>query len=101
MLLYVKEINKDKRFEAFFCDGTRTKFGQTNPKTGTYTDHQDKRLRTNYIKRHLKDLRTNDYKRPGYLSMFLLWNKETIPDSIDDYNKRIKNNNWKVDNLMN
>ena len=101
MLLYVKEINKDKRFEAFFCVGTKTKFGQTNSKQGTYTDHMDKTLRKNYIKRHLRDLQTNDYKRPGYLSMFLLWNKETIPDSIRNFNRRIKNNDWNVDNLMN
>jgi len=32
----------------------------------------------------LKDLRTHDYTRPGYLSMFLLWQKETLKDSIKD-----------------
>jgi hypothetical protein len=26
--------------------------------------------------------------------MFILWNKETLKDSIEDFNKRIKNNNW-------
>ena len=73
------------------------KIGQTNSKNGTYIDHNDKELKKNYIKRHLKDLRTNDYTRPGYLSMFLLWNKETLKNSIKDYNKRIKNNDWSIE----
>ena len=98
--MFVKEINEDKRYKAYFCDGTITKFGQTNSKQGTYTDHQDKQLRTNYIKRHLKDLKTNDYTRGGFLSIFISWNKKTIPDSIRDFNKRIKNNDWNVDNLI-
>jgi hypothetical protein len=38
----------------------------------------------------MKALETNDYKRAGYLSMFLLWNKETLKDSIKDFNRRIK-----------
>ena len=55
------------------------------------------KIKKNYIKRHLKDLRTNDYTRPGYLSMFLLWNKETLKDSIKDFNKRIKNDDWSIE----
>ena len=97
MLISVKEINENKRYVAFFAGGKITKFGQTNSKTGTYIDHQDKLKKTNYIKQHLKDLKTNDYTRPGYLSMFLLWNKETLKNSIKDYNKRIENNEWSIE----
>jgi len=96
MLECVEEVNESKRFKAYFKDGTTTKFGQINPKTGTFIDHQDKQLKKNYIKRHLKDLETNDYKRAGYLSLFLLWNKETLKDSIKDFNKRIKKNDWNI-----
>jgi len=92
MLKCVEEINESKRFKAYFSDGTTTRFGQTNPKTGTFIDHQDKQLKKNYIKRHLKDLETNDYNRAGYLSMFLLWNKETLKDSIKDLNIDVYNN---------
>ena len=95
MLLCVEEINEGKRFKATFCDGSITKFGQTNS-TGTYIDHKNEKLKTNYIKRHIRDLRTNDYKRAGYLSLFLLWNKPNLKDSIKDFNKRIKNNNWDI-----
>ena len=97
MLKCVEEINeKNKRFKAYFTDGTTTKFGQSNPKQGTFIDHKDMTLKRNYIKRHLKDLDTNDYTRAGYLSMFLLWNKETLKESIKDYNRRIKNNDFYI-----
>ena len=63
MLKCVEEINESKIFKAYFSDNTTTKFGQTNPKTGTYIDHQDKELKKNYIKRHLSNasLKNNEY----------------------------------------
>jgi hypothetical protein len=96
MLEFVEEINESKRFKAYFSDGKTARFGQTNPKKGTFIDHKDKELKKNYIKRHLKDLETNDYRRAGYLSMFLLWNKSTLRESVKDFNKRIKNNDWNI-----
>ena len=96
MLECVEEVNDSKRFKAYFTDGTSTRFGQTDPKMGTYIDHQNKELKKNYIKRHLKDLETNDYKRAGYLSMFLLWNKPTFKESIKDFNRRVKKNDWEI-----
>ena len=96
MLKCVEEVNESKRFKAYFTDGTITKFGQTDPKMGTYIDHQNKELKKNYIKRHLKDLETNDYKRAGYLSMFLLWNKPTLKESMKDFNRRVKKNDWEI-----
>jgi hypothetical protein len=50
MLECVEEVNESKRFKAYFKDWTITKFGQTNPKTGTFIDHQDKQLKKTYIK---------------------------------------------------
>jgi hypothetical protein len=96
MLECVEEINESKRFRAYFSDGKTARFGQTNPKKGTFIDHQDKELKKNYIKRHLKDLETNDYTRAGYLSLFLLWNKPTLKESMNDFNRRIKKNDWDI-----
>jgi len=97
MLKYIEEINeKNERYKAYFTNGKTTKFEQSNPKIGTYIDHNDKTLRKNYIKRHLRDLETNDYTRAGFLSLFLLWNKETLKESTRDYNKRIKNDYWRI-----
>ena len=96
MLKCIEEVNESKRFKAYIKDGTITRFGQTNPKTGTFIDHKDKTLKRNYIKRHLKDLDTNDYTRAGYLSLFLLWDKPTLKESITTYNTRIKNNDFNI-----
>ena len=43
-----------------------------------------------YIKRHAKDNLT-DPLSAGALSMYILWNKPTIEDSLKDYLKRFKN----------
>jgi hypothetical protein len=99
MLVCVKELNERKRFIAYFSDGSTTKFGQKNPKIGTYIDHNDEKLKTNYINRHIRDLRTNDYKRAGYLSLFLLWNRPNLEESVKNFNKRIKNNNFKIKSI--
>ena len=45
MLKCVEKVNESKRFKAHFKDGTINKFGQTNPKTGTFLDHQDTELK--------------------------------------------------------
>ena len=45
MLKCIEEINeKNKRFKAYFTDGTTTKFGQSHPKQGTFIDHKDMTL---------------------------------------------------------
>jgi len=97
MLRCIQEINeKNKCYKAYFTNGKTTKFGQSNPKQGTFVDHGDKTLRKNYVKRHLRDLETNDYTRARYLSLFPLWDKPTLKESITAYNKRIKNDDWKI-----
>lgn len=92
----VEEINKNKRFKAYFSDGKTTLFGQTNPKTGAFIDHKDENKKDNYIARHEKDLDTDNPQRAGYLSMFILWNKPTLKASIKDYNRRLKENDWSL-----
>jgi hypothetical protein len=54
-----------------------------------YTIHKDKDRRERYISRHKKDLRTNDPMKPGYLSMYILWNKPTVTTSLADYKRRL------------
>ena len=95
MLVFVEEVNeKNKRFKAYFSDGTITKFGQTGSRT--FIDHGDNKLKSNYLKRHIKDLLTNDYRRSGYLSIFITWNKPTLKESITDFNRRIIKNDWNI-----
>ena len=54
-----------------------------------FTIHKDVKRRENYISRHKKDLQTGDPMRPGYLSMYILWNKPTLESSLKDYKKRL------------
>ena len=54
-----------------------------------YTIHKDKERRERYISRHKKDLRTNDPMKPGYLSMYILWNKPSLKSSLADYKRRL------------
>ena len=49
---------------------------------------KDKNRKRLYELRHKKDLDTKDPRRAGYLSMFILWNKPTIEESLKDFNRR-------------
>jgi len=87
--------NPKKKLMATFYDNEGKKiktshFGQAG--ADDYTITKDKEQRDRYRKRHKKDLDTNDYKKAGYLSWFLLWNKPTLTESIKDYKKRFNLN---------
>ena len=88
----IKESNNSKRMTAiFFRDGKKVKtthFGQRG--SSTYIDHNDKSLKTNYIKRHIVNENWDDYMSAGSLSRYILWNKPTLKSSIADYMKMFK-----------
>jgi hypothetical protein len=94
-LLSIKKSPKShKKLRATFeVNGKKrtTDFGAAG--MSDYTRHRDKERRSRYIKRHSKDLRTNDPTRAGYLSMYVLWNKPTVKQSISDYKKRLSSYN--------
>ena len=88
--------NPKKKLMAIFTndDGKKVKtthFGQAN--ADDYTITKDKEQRTRYRNRHKKDLETNDYKKAGYLSWFILWGDSTsLQESIKSYKKRFNLN---------
>jgi len=85
-----KSDNKLKKYKATFKINNRTKtiyFGAAG--MSDYTKHKDKQRRSNYIRRHLKDLRTGKPYRAGYLSMYILWNKVSFNASVADYRRRL------------
>jgi hypothetical protein len=89
-----KSPKSDKKLRAtFIINGKErhTDFGAAG--MSDYTLHHDKERRARYIKRHTKDLRTNDPSRAGFLSMYVLWNKPTVKASITDYKKRLSEYN--------
>ena len=80
---------KNRKLRAIFDDDTYIDFGYSGR---TYLDRHDKEKR----RKHWDEMIINTTNRelmhwliPSNitLTMFLLWNKETLTDSIDDLNK--------------
>jgi hypothetical protein len=94
-LISIKKSNKaDKKLMATFETNGRKKvihFGFRS--MSDFTKHRDRKRRARYIKRHLKDLRTGDPSRAGYLSMYVLWNKPSLQASIANYKSRLNTYN--------
>lgn len=90
-----KSNRNDKRFQAvFYGDDNKkiktTQFGLKNPKIGTYIDHKNDKLKENYLKRHKKNENWNDFMSAGSLSRYILWNKKTFQESLNDYKRIFK-----------
>jgi hypothetical protein len=97
-LLGIKKSPKpDKKLEATFCmcekknacKGTNHKvvhFGSKGSKT--FLDHNDEKIKDNYIARHKVNEDWNKPTTAGALSRFILWNKKTLTASIADFKKR-------------
>ena len=90
-----KSKRADKRFVVVFSsdDGTKIKSthsGLKNPKNGTFIDHQNNKLKENYLKRHKKNENWKDPMSAGALSRWVLWNKSSLNSSIEDYKSKFK-----------
>ena len=81
---------KEKKFNAV-VNGTKTiPFGAKG--MSDFTIHKDEERKQRYINRHRK--KNEDWTNPltaGFYSYYVLWNKPTIKESIEDMNKRFKN----------
>lgn len=93
-MIKVKSFKKlkgnSKKYEIVFEKNGKTytrKFGASG--MSDFTIHKDKERRERYISRHKKDLRTKDPMKPGYLSMYILWNKPSLKASLADYKRRL------------
>ena len=89
----IKKSDKPaKDYMAIFTDEKtgRTKkvyFGDAN--LPHYTSGATKEQRTRYRTRHRKDLQTNDPKRAGYLSYYILWGEsKSLRENIKNYKRR-------------
>ena len=91
----------DKRYMAVFYDKNKkiktTHFGYAitdengRKKYGsTYIDHKNDDLKEAYIARHKVNEDFNDYMSAGSLSRYILWEKKSLRDAINDYKRRFK-----------
>jgi hypothetical protein len=88
--MYITQSNrKDKRYLATFDNGTKIHFGLKDGQT--YIDHLDKKKRSAYLKRHMKNENWDDPYTAGSLSRYILWGDSTnINKNISDFKQRFK-----------
>lgn len=83
---------KNKKLQAIFdIDGKKEVIHFGLKGSNTYLDHKNNEKKENYIARHEKREKTfwkNEPLTPASLSRFILWNKPTLKESIQDYKKR-------------
>ena len=53
-----------------------------------FTQHHDEDRKYRYLKRHFEREDWNDPYTPGALSRWILWNKLTLRESIQDFKER-------------
>ena len=86
--------NQSKKLMAiFYKDNIKIKtihFGARG--MSDYTIHKDDKRKQRYISRHTKRENWNDPMTAGALSRWILWNKPTLRESIEDYKKKFKLN---------
>lgn len=83
----IKSPKPGKKYRAIFDDGKTVDFGASGMED--YTMHKDTERRERYLSRHRHDLETNDPRRAGYLSYYILWGPSTNMDiNIALYKKR-------------
>ena len=92
----VKSKKAGKKYEAIFKNPETGRekhihFGQAT--ASDYTKHKDKERRNRYIFRHMKDTKTGNPARAGFLSLYILWNKPTFSASLADYKRRLNTYN--------
>ena len=94
--MYVKikpSTSSGKKMMAIFYDEAKKKVRTTHFGASGYEDytgHQDLVRKQNYLARHDKTERWNDYMTAGSLSRWILWYRPTITASIEDYMHRFK-----------
>jgi len=75
LLRVVEARNPAKKWRAEFSDGKGVDFGQAG--ADDYTITKDKAQRDRYRARHKVDLLTDDPRRAGFLSYYILWGDST------------------------
>lgn len=78
---------KDKKLMVTFPDGMRIHFGARGYED--YTIHRDEDRKKRYIDRHEPREDWEDEKTPGYWSRWLLWDKQSLAEAIENIEKKL------------
>jgi len=93
-IVYVQIINssrKEKKLMAKFYDNDRNKVKTSHFGSdvgNTYNMHKDDNIKQAWIARHKVRENWSDYTTPGALARWMLWNKQSLSASFNDYLKR-------------
>ena len=83
-----KSDKKGKKYYALFDNNKKVYFGASGYED--YTIHKDLARKEMYIKRHEKNENWNNPMTAGALSRWILWNKQTLSESIADYKQKFR-----------
>lgn len=85
-----RSTRKNKKWMVILPTGKTIHFGQKN--ASDFTIHKDEDRKERYIKRHEKneDWSGTGLDTAGFFSRFILWNKDSIEDSIKNIEKKFK-----------
>jgi hypothetical protein len=84
-----RSAKPDKKFEARIDGRKSIHFGQAG--ASNFTQHKNLLRKERYLQRHSKNEDWNNPLTAGFYSRWLLWNKETLAESIRDTNRRFQN----------
>jgi len=82
----VKSPLSSKKYRAIFDNGKHVDFGASGYDDYILSGNDVKKKA--YIARHRVNENWNDPYSSGCLSRYILWNKKTLKESIEDYKKR-------------
>ena len=88
-----KSTRQGKKMMAVFYDSAKKKIKTTHFGASGYEDyttHGEMQRKMNYLARHKDREDWNDYMSSGSLSRWILWNKPTLSESINDYMNRFR-----------
>ena len=79
----------DKKFEARIDGRKSIHFGQAG--ASDFTQHKNLLRKERYLQRHSKNEDWNNPLTAAFYATNILWNKETLAESIRDTNRRFPN----------
>ena len=93
-IIISKSKDKNKKYDARIDNKKTVSFGSAG--MSDFTKHKDEERKQRYLNRHKKNENWSDPTTAGFYATNILWNKETITQSVKDTNKRFKNINIKL-----
>ena len=84
-----RSAKPDKKFEARIDGRKSIHFGQEG--SSDFTQHKNLLRKERYLQRHSKNEDWNNPLSAAFYATNLLWNKETLADSVRDTNRRFPN----------